>query len=143
MLGSDQLKNIQSAGGVVVLGNAVLLLQKLNGDWILPKGKQQKNELITEAAVREVFEETHIKSKVDKKIGETSYRFRNCWSDEQVIEKSVEWFLMNAMTSVPKANRREGFSDAKFVTFSKALELIRHEDELKIVKEAMNYLEKR
>ncbi len=137
------MKNIYSAGGVVVLGNSMLLLQKLNGDWILPKGKRRKDELATATAVREVFEETRIKSKVDNKIGETSYRFRNCWSEEQVIEKTVEWFLMCAQTSVPKANRAEGFSDARFVTFEKALLMIRHEDELKIVQEAVNYLEKR
>ncbi len=137
------MKKILSAGGVVVLGNSVLLLQKLNGDWILPKGKQRVDELTSVTAVREVFEETRIKSSVNQKIGETSYRFRNCWSNEQVIDKSVEWFLMSAQTSVPKANRREGFSDARFVTFPKALELIRHEDELKIIQEAMNFLEKR
>lgn len=28
-----------SAGGVVVLGNTILLLRKYNGDWVLPKGK--------------------------------------------------------------------------------------------------------
>ena len=137
------MKNVHSAGGVVVLGNAVLLLQKLNGDWILPKGKLHKEEKPIEAAVREVFEETHIKSTIREKIGETSYRFRNCWSDEQVIEKKVEWFLMMAQTSTPKANRREGFSDARFVTMAKAHGLMRHEDELRILQEAVNFLEKR
>lgn len=137
------MKNIQSAGGVVILGNAILLLQKLNGDWILPKGKRRENELPAATAVREVFEETHIKSHIGHKIGQTSYRFRNCWSDEQVIEKTVEWYLMDAQTSVPKANRREGFQDARFVTFEKALLLIRHEDELKILHEAMRIIEKR
>lgn len=137
------MKSIQSAGGVVVLGNAILLLQKLNGDWILPKGKIRDKEEVTTTAVREVFEETHIKSRVGQKIGETSYRFRNCWSDEQVIEKTVAWFLMEAQTSVPKANRREGFANARFVTFEKALQLIRHKDELNIIQKAMKLLENR
>ena len=137
------MKNIQSAGGVVVLGNSILLLQKLNGDWILPKGKLRREECAKDAAVREVFEETRIKSAIENKIGETSYRFRNCWSDEQVIEKKVEWFLMTAQTSVPKANRGEGFSDARFVTFEKALGLMRHEDELNTLREAMKLMEKR
>lgn len=137
------MKNIRSAGGVVVLGNSILLLQKLNGDWILPKGKLRKEEEAKEAAVREVFEETRIKSLIEDKIGETCYRFRNCWSDEQVIEKNVEWFLMTAQTSVPKANRGEGFFDARFVTFEKALGLMRHDDELKTLREAMKLMEKR
>lgn len=137
------MKNIYSAGGVVVLGNSILLLKKLNGDWILPKGKIQEKESPTMTAIREVFEETHIKSRVDIKIGETSYRFRNCWSDEQVIEKTVTWFLMNAHSSTPKANRREGFTEARFVPFNKALQVVHHEDEFKIVKEAMKLIEKR
>lgn len=137
------MKNIRSAGGVVVLGNSILLLQKLNGDWILPKGKLRKQEEAKEAAVREVFEETRIKSFIEDKIGETSYRFRNCWSDEQVIEKNVEWFLMTAQTSVPKANRSEGFFDARFVTFEKALAIMCHEDELNTLREAIKLMEKR
>ncbi|MBN2897130.1 MAG: NUDIX domain-containing protein [Clostridia bacterium] len=137
------MKHIRSAGGVVVLGNSILLLKKLNGDWVLPKGKLQKEEAAESAAVREVFEETRIKSMIQHKIGETSYRFRNCWSEEQVIEKRVEWFLMSAQTSVPKANRGEGFSEAQFVTFEKARCLMRHEDELNTLCEAIKLLEKR
>ena len=33
-----------SAGGVVLVGNAILLLKKYNGDWVLPKGKVEPGE---------------------------------------------------------------------------------------------------
>ena len=33
-----------SAGGVVVFGNAILLLKKYNGDWVLPKGRIERKE---------------------------------------------------------------------------------------------------
>ena len=33
-----------SAGGVVLFGNAILLLRKFNGDWVLPKGKVEEGE---------------------------------------------------------------------------------------------------
>ena len=31
------MREEQSAGGVVLLGNAILLLRKYNGDWVYPR----------------------------------------------------------------------------------------------------------
>jgi len=41
-----------SAGGVVVFGNAILLLKKYNGDWVLPKGRIEKGEEVEATALR-------------------------------------------------------------------------------------------
>ena len=41
-----------SAGGVVLFGNAILLLRKFNGDWVLPKGRIEAGEQKKEAALR-------------------------------------------------------------------------------------------
>ena len=49
-----------SAGGVVLFGNAILLLRKFNGDWVLPKGRIEAGEQKKEAALREVLEETNL-----------------------------------------------------------------------------------
>ena len=38
-----------SAGGVVLFGNAILLLRKFNGDWVLPKGRIEAGEQKKEA----------------------------------------------------------------------------------------------
>ena len=43
------MREEQSAGGVVLLGNAILLLRKYNGDWVLPKGKIESGESHEEA----------------------------------------------------------------------------------------------
>ena len=53
-----------SAGGVVLFGNAILLLRKFNGDWVLPKGKVEEGENRQEAALREVLEETGVKADI-------------------------------------------------------------------------------
>ena len=45
-----------SAGGVVLFGNAILLLRKFNGDWVLPKGRVEEGEQRKDAALREVLE---------------------------------------------------------------------------------------
>ena len=72
-----------SAGGVVLFGNAILLLRKFNGDWVLPKGKVEEGENNEEAALREVAEETGVKAETLKYLG-LSYRPKpvNCsiWS---------------------------------------------------------------
>ena len=52
-----------SAGGVVLFGNAILLLRKFNGDWVLPKGRVEEGEQKKEAALREVMEETGLRVK--------------------------------------------------------------------------------
>ena len=41
-----------SAGGVVVFGNTILLLRKFNGDWVLPKGRVEKDEDTRVTAIR-------------------------------------------------------------------------------------------
>ena len=56
----------KSAGGVVIYDNAILLLRKYNGDWVLPKGRIEKDEKIKEAALREVKEETGTQAEVIK-----------------------------------------------------------------------------
>ena len=60
----------KSAGGVVIYDNAILLLRKYNGDWVLPKGRIEKDEKIKEAALREVKEETGTQAEVIKYLGE-------------------------------------------------------------------------
>ena len=62
-----------SAGGVVLFGNAILLLRKFNGDWVLPKGKVEEGENNEEAALREVAEETGVKAETLKYLGEIHY----------------------------------------------------------------------
>ena len=59
------MREEQSAGGVVLLGNAILLLRKYNGDWVLPKGKIESGESHEEAALREVKEETGVKANIE------------------------------------------------------------------------------
>ena len=70
-----------SSGGVVIFGNTILLLKKFNGDWVLPKGRVEKDESIREAALREVLEESNVRAEIIKyidmiKIGRASCRER-------------------------------------------------------------------
>ncbi len=131
------MKTITSAGGVVFLGNSVLMLRKINGDWVLPKGKLEVDETAAQAALREVREETGVKGRIIDFLGETTYRFKNCWSHNEVIEKHVKWYVMEAKTTNTVPQREEGFVEAKFIHFNRIDETVRYEDEKNMIEKAI------
>jgi len=101
-----------SAGGIVVFGNSILLLRKFNGDYVLPKGRVEKNESINNAAVREVFEESGSRVNIVKYLDKITYEFiRN--------------------------SKSEGFVSVSFFPFDRAIQLARYDDERRILKKAV------
>jgi len=49
-----------SAKAVVLFNGKILILRQQNGNWDLPGGKVDDNESVTEALIREVWEETKL-----------------------------------------------------------------------------------
>ncbi|CAK7015267.1 MAG: Diadenosine hexaphosphate hydrolase [Peptostreptococcus russellii] len=131
-----------SAGGVVVLGNTILLLRKYNGDWVLPKGKVEKGENHEQTALREVKEETGVKASIVKYLGEIHYTYKENWDQQKGVHKIVFWYLMHTknMDTVPQ--REEGFVEAKFVHIDRVLDIARYDDEKEIIKVALKEIEK-
>ena len=121
-----------SSGGVVAFGNTILLLKKYNGDWVLPKGRVENGESTKAAALREVLEEAGVKGQILDYIGEVNYEYKNLRKNE-IVYKTVHWYLMktSSMDCVPQ--KKEGFVDAKFVHMDKAKRILRYTDEQKII----------
>ncbi len=121
-----------SSGGVVAFGNTILLLKKYNGDWVLPKGRVENGESTKAAALREVLEEAGVKGQILDYIGEVNYKYKNLRKNE-IVYKTVHWYLMktSSMDCVPQ--KKEGFVDAKFVHMDKAKRILRYTDEQKII----------
>ncbi|GFN34365.1 NUDIX hydrolase [Tepidimicrobium xylanilyticum] len=128
-----------SAGGVVVFGNAILLLKRFNGDWVLPKGRVEKNESAREAAIREVFEESGVRAEIIQYIGMVHYTYKNI-KEDKIVYKTVHWYLMkaNSMESVPQ--KKEGFIEATFIHKDKVKDLIKYNDERKIIKKVLRFV---
>ncbi|MDF2546355.1 NUDIX hydrolase [Anaerosolibacter sp.] len=126
-----------SSGGVVVFGNAILLLRKYNGDWVLPKGKVEEEEDTSTAAVREVLEEGGVKAEVIKYLGKIHYSFKNSWQNHEVVNKTVHWYLMKARNMDCNPQREEGFIEARFVHMNRATELAKYDDERDIISKAI------
>ncbi|MDO9591991.1 MAG: NUDIX domain-containing protein [Erysipelotrichaceae bacterium] len=135
------MKHITSAGGVVFHERRVLVLKKINGDWVLPKGKIEQDETPEDAATREVFEETGIEAKIINYLAETGYRFRNVWSHQELVEKRVHWYSMIAQSTSLVPLEEEGFVEARFVESNEIDRFLRYEDERDIVRKAVMALE--
>ncbi len=131
-----------SAGGVVIFGNAILMLKKYNGDWVLPKGKVELDEEFEETAIREVFEEAAVKVEIIKYLGKIHYTYKNSWEDNEKIYKTVHWFLMQSRTIHCIPLKEEGFIDAKFIHINRAVDLAKYTDEKEIIKKAITEHEK-
>ncbi len=131
-----------SAGGVVVLGNTILLLRKYNGDWVLPKGKIEEGESHEETALREVREETGVKAKIGKYLGEIHYTYKENWDRYKGVHKIVFWYLMHTKNMETVPQREEGFVEAKFIHMDRVLDMVRYDDEREIIKVALKEIEK-
>ena len=91
-----------SAGGLVVRGNQgrveVAVIARLNRagrlEWCLPKGHLEGNETPSQAAVREIHEETGILGNVVASIGTIDYWFN---VEGRRIHKTVHHFLLDAI----------------------------------------------
>lgn len=127
----------KSAGGIVFFGNTLLLLMKMNGDWVLPKGRIEENEKTTETALREVLEETGVKAEIHTYLGDIHYAYKNFWTDHDRVDKTVSWYLMTtrSMRCVPQ--REEGFKAARFVHIEKATSMVKYDDERNMIEKAI------
>lgn len=127
-----------SSGGVVIFGNTVLLLKKYNGDWVLPKGRVEKDETLTTAALREVQEETGVKAEIIEYIGDINYKYKSIQYDE-IVSKTVHWYHMESSSMDCRPQKTEGFISAKFVHEDKVLEILRYKDEREIIKRFLKF----
>jgi len=88
-------EEIEAAGGVVHSPESELLMIYRLQTWDLPKGKIEKNEEPTEAAVREVEEETGLQQiTLGEALGITYHTYRKK-SGIRVLKKTY-WYLMQA-----------------------------------------------
>lgn len=124
-----------SAGGVVFNSDKILLLRKLNGGWVLPKGHVKKGETYYQTALREVKEETGIQADLGVYIDKIDYQYYNL-RRKQKSTKTVHWFTMYSQDTNLKPLRKEGFNEAKYVDFERALKILIHDNEKTIIKKA-------
>ncbi len=86
---------------VLMHDSNILLMERAKGDYVgllgLPGGKVEKGEHVSDAAVREIFEETGIKSKFISHLGLVS---------EHLVENGavIKHFLLNVCELAPESH---------------------------------------
>lgn len=125
-----------SAGGVVFNSDKILLLRKFNGGWVLPKGHVKKGETFSETALREVKEESGIKAELGEYIDSIEYQYYN-FRRMKKSNKTVHWFTMYSDEMDFSPLHKEGFNEARYVDSEKALNILIHKNEKKIIEKAI------
>ena len=123
-----------SCGGVVIHDGK--LYKNQNGrymGWVLPKGTVEPGETYQQTALREVKEETNSDAEIVKYIGKTQYTFRG---NEDIVSKTVHWYLMVTDSFDCKPQAEEFFVDAGFYKQHEASYLLKFHDEKQMMRRA-------
>lgn len=133
-----------SAGGIVIKrygGNIkVLLIKDSYGRWTWPKGKIDKGESVAEAAIREVREETGLRSvEAIKQIDRTQYFYRR---SGKLIFKTVYIFLFRLLKNEGLRIQTEEIRAGKWFSPREALGRVDYKGSKKILKKAVDLFKK-
>ena len=110
---SKLFKVIDAAGGLVKNKQNQWLFIFRHNKWDLPKGKLEKNESITEAAMREVEEECGITGlSIVKQLPDTYHIY---FLENKAVLKRTYWFEMSCTDESPLVPQaEEGITDVKW-----------------------------
>ena len=105
---------IIAAGGKVINNKSEILFIYRNKKWDLPKGKAEKNEIISETALREVEEETGIKNlSIIKPLDKTYHIFKRGKTN---YLKTTYWFEMKSdYNGKFKPQKKEGITRVEWI----------------------------
>ncbi len=101
-----EFRRVKAAGGIVRNASGQALMIYRNGRWDLPKGHVEYGETFEQCAVREVAEETGLRSlKLGEKITETlhAYIYSAGWE-----VKTTHWYAMLTEQTETVAQSEEG-----------------------------------
>lgn len=132
-----------AAGGIVFYNNLIVIVKnKKHGEdsdksfWGYPKGHLEDGEKPSDAALREVYEETGFKVKLanDTPIAESRYEIT---LENEVINKTVWFYEMEVIKAFDKEPDNE-IDELAVLGYEDALKLLTFEEDKKILKYVFN-----
>jgi 8-oxo-dGTP diphosphatase len=123
---------IQAAGGVVVRedGRVAVVHRQRYDDWSLPKGKLDAGETFEQAALREVEEETGLRTRLVRELPSTRYR------DNKDRPKLVRYWLME-IEDDPGFAPNDEVDELRWIAPAEAAGLLTYERDRELVADAV------
>lgn len=117
----------------------VLVGRSPSGIWALPKGTPRKGETVQQVALREVNEETGLKTRIIANIGSIHYSFvRN----NLRYQKEVRYFLMEPVGGDISLHDHE-YDEVRWFPISEAYQRLTYESDSHILRQAEALIQKR
>ena len=111
-----------------------LVIRDGYGNWGFSKGHLERRERSATAALREVMEETGLRSlKLVGAIATIEWYFR---LHGNLIHKRCEYFLMETDTATTKPQESEGITACRWATLSEARDLVRYDNAREVLQRA-------
>jgi bis(5'-nucleosidyl)-tetraphosphatase len=133
-----QSRQEESAGGIVFRLERgkprYLLIRDSYSNWGFPKGHLEPGEEPATAAVREVGEETGLRSLLIRGLIDTidwEFRFRG-----QAIHKVCHFFLMESRRSRTSPQRAEGITACRWMSFDEAVRRVSYRNAREVLRRA-------
>ena len=117
----------------------VLVGRSPSGIWALPKGTPRKGESVEQVALREVNEETGLKTRILANIGSIHYSFMR---SNMRYEKEVRYFLMEPVGGDISLHDAE-YDEVRWFPLSEAYQRLTYESDTNILHQAEAIIRKR
>jgi 8-oxo-dGTP diphosphatase len=118
---------IQAAGGVLMRDGLLAVVHRPRyDDWSLPKGKLDRGESFEDAALREVWEETGIRARLERELPEVRYTVRE-------RPKLVRYWLMSVESERDSFEPNDEVDELRWLPPGAALELLSYDRDKQLV----------
>ena len=104
-----------------------VLLLNSEGEWVFPKGHNEKGESYVQTAIRELYEETKVRVKESDCIGQVD-EFSFYFDKEEALKViKVFGFKIKKKQKI-EYNKDECFIDGRWEEVEKVRDMLKHED---------------